>query len=991
MKKRIVISAIAVTAMVSSVAQLNNPSTDGYYSRALLMYQDKNYSGCIDQMSQMLELNPTPQQREEADYYIAMSAKSKGDDNAITLLRDFVEKYPSSLHRMVVMMSIGDCYFSQDEYAEALAQYKKVDEATLSEHQAQDYTYRKSYCLLRLADYAEAESGFKRLTGTSKYGNSSRFYCGYIAYIGKNYGEAIKYFDQVEARSELGDMANYYRSQIYFMRKDYAKAYNLAKGLLVKKNVDALYIAEANRIAGESLYNQGDVAGAIPYLKNYVANVEEPLSSTRYILGVSQYKNQDYAQAIETLEGVTKEDNAMGQSAYLMIGNSLLKQGDNHAAMMALDKAVKMPHDGQIQEEAFYNYAVASLQGGTIPFGSSVENFESFLSRYPNSSYAPKVQEYIVTGYMTDNNYERALSSIEKIANPNDAILKAKQRVLYSLGVRELNAGCFDKAISRFSQSKELSAYDPNLAREADLWIGDCYYAKGEYDAAADSYLAFVNASNDEATNLALGYYNLGYARFKSSRYDDAVTNFENFLDDPGEMSNQVVADAYCRIGDCQYFGLDFTAARKSYEQAHATDPSTGDYALFQSAMMKGNEKDIEGKIITLNQVLEQYPASGIVPSALLEKAECYIAQGKYNQAIDTYNQIVSQYPSTAQGRNGCLQLAIAYVNKGEREKAIDTYKKVISNYPTSDEARVASKDLMKLYAEDDNLESYTAFMGTVPGALPVDRTEIEETAYMVAESDYMEGRGVEKLKAYLTQYPGSSYEPSVLSLLSIHEYENDNINKALEYANAVIEKYPDNSAMETALGVRAEIEYNEGKNELALKDYLKLEDCASSVGTRIEARVGIVRVSYELKKYDLLIETADELLNSQIDSDLKNEVLYAKAVALCGTGRGSEAVKIWSSLDDDVDDLYGAMSAVALGQYYYDTNNLTDARKVVEAFVGSSTSQQDWLAYGFILLSDIYRKEGKEFEANEYLRTLRDNYPGQNPDVFKQIDERLK
>ena len=82
MKKRIVISAIAATAMVSASAQINSPSTEGYYSRALHMYQDKNYNGCIDQMTHLLELNPTLQQREDADYYIAKSAAAKGDVNA---------------------------------------------------------------------------------------------------------------------------------------------------------------------------------------------------------------------------------------------------------------------------------------------------------------------------------------------------------------------------------------------------------------------------------------------------------------------------------------------------------------------------------------------------------------------------------------------------------------------------------------------------------------------------------------------------------------------------------------------------------------------------------------------------------------------------------------------------------------------------------------------------------------------------------------------
>ena len=990
MKKRIVISAIAATAMISASAQVNSPSTEGYYSRALHMYQDKNYNGCIDQMTHLLELNPSLQQREEADYYIAMSATANGDANAKELLNSFLENYPTSLHRIEVVKSIGDCYFSKGEYAEALSQYNLVDEETLSENNKEDYIYRKAYSNLMLANYSDAERGFMRMSASKKYANSSKFYCGYIAYVKKQYDDAMTYFNQVNANSELGDMSNYYKSQIYFVKGDYAKAQNMASKLL-NKNVDAQYLAEANRIVGESKYNLGDVSGAIPYLETYVKSVNVSLPTARYILGVCQYKNQEYARAIENLEYVTGQDNAIGQGAYLMIGQSMLKQGNIHAAMMALDKAVKMSHDLDMQEVAFYNYAVASLQGGTIPFGSSVANFEEFLTRYPNSKFVPKVQEYIVTGYMTDNNYERALSSIEKISQPSATILSAKQRVLYSLGVKEYNLKNITHAIARFTQSKELASYDVNLAKEADLWIGNCYYSRDDYDKAIEAYKAFVNQSHEGSTNLPLGYYNLGYAYFQNKQYNEAEEAFENFVSSRKVTNTELASDAYCRLGDCQYLKKNFAKAKECYEKAYNANSNEGAYALYQKALMQGYLNEKEGKIKTLENVLEQYPSASIIPSVLLEQSECYVELGKYNQAIATYKQLVQNYPSTSQGRNGGLQLAIAYLNNGEKEKAIDAYKNIIINYPTSDEARVAGKDLMNLYAADNNLDLYTAFISTVPGALPVDRSELEEAAYNAAEASYYNNQGVDLFLEYLEKYPGSSYEPSVLSILVDYEYNNENKGMALKYAEDLIKRYPDNESIEAALAIKAEIEYAENKKEQALADYLKLEECASSADVRDEARIGAFKSAYDLNRYDLVVEKADELLSSQIDSDLKLEIMYKKALALNKKGLSTEAVEIWAQLDDEVENIYGSMSAVALIQHYYDNNNLAEARRLVEAFVDSSTPHIFWHARGYILLSDICRKEGKVFEANEYLRTLRANYPGKEQEIYNLIDERLK
>ena len=48
-------------------------------------------------------------------------------------------------------------------------------------------------------------------------------------------------------------------------------------------------------------------------------------------------------------------------------------------------------------------------------------------------------------------------------------------------------------------------------------------------------------------------------------------------------------------------------------------------------------------------------------------------------------------------------------------------------------------------------------------------------------------------------------------------------------------------------------------------------------------------------------------------------------------------------------------------------------------------------LAKGFLLLSDIYAKQGKTADAIDYLQSLRTNYPGKEKEIFDAIDSRLK
>ena len=90
-------------------------------------------------------------------------------------------------------------------------------------------------------------------------------------------------------------------------------------------------------------------------------------------------------------------------------------------------------------------------------------------------------------------------------------------------------------------------------------------------------------------------------------------------------------------------------------------------------------------------------------------------------------------------------------------------------------------------------------------------------------------------------------------------------------------------------------------------------------------------------------------------------------------------------------DDLYGAKGAVYAAETLLEQQNFGEAEKVAEQFVNSGTPHLYWLARGFIALSDAYAGQDRDFEAQEYLKALKDNYPGSEPDIFDMIEERLK
>lgn len=989
--KRIFLTTAIATASLCAAAQVNSPATDGYSRRATLMFEDRNYVGCIDQMTRLKSMSPTPAETEEADYYIALSAARLGQADAIPLLKYFLWRYPASPRCPIVRLNVANLIFDAGEYGDAYSLYEKIDTGALDSSAAEQLRYNMGYCLLKRAEYDRAETLFASLSGSHKYGNGARFYQGYIAYINKDYRKAADIFRKLDTSTAPANMADYYLAQIYFNDRDYSRASTTARRLMTL-DVDPSFKAEAARIAGESQYQLGNDDEAVKLLDQYVAQVESPVPSALYILGVAAYRNGDYSGAIGHLTPVSELDNAMGQSAYLFIGQAMMQQANYSSAMIAFDKAYRMDHDADLKETALYNYAVAKTEGGKIPFGNSVATFEDFLRNFPTSRHAESVREYLVTGYMTDNNYPAALASIESITNPSDKILKAKQQVLYTLGSRELAAGQTQAAIDHLRQARALRRHDAAIGAETDLWLGEALYASGKYTEAAQSLTEAINNRALSADNRPLALYDLAYARFSDGKYDEALTDFNNFLTSSANSSARTIADAYNRVGDCHYYNSRFTEASEAYQKAYSVDPSTGDYALFQGALMKGLTHDREGKIEGLRSMIQRFPSSGLVPSALLEMGETYDILNRPDKTIETYSMLAARYPDTPQGRQANLLMALTYVNNGNTQQAIDTYRNLISAAPTSDEARQASEKLKDLMADEGRLNEYAEFINSIPGAAHVAGNELEATAFRSAERDYLSNGTTARLLEYLRSYPdGASRVEALAYMIKANSISGDNA-ATLTYAEELIADYPASSHIPEALKAKADILYAQGKGEQALETYTRLEETAPSPYIVNDARLGIIRTARDLNLNDRVLATAEALVaSSTISPEQRSEALFAKALALDIDGDHTEAAAIWRQMASDTDDIYGAKAAFYLAQQEFDAGETDKALKDVEALIDSDTPHNYWLARGFILLSDINAARGNRFEAEQYLISLRDNYPGSESDIFNMIEQRLQ
>lgn len=992
MKKIIISAAVLLAVSAQAMAGTTPGAAAACLREGVEMWADGNYAGCYDCMSRVAALSPTEEITEESRYYLAMASLRLNDGDALTMLSEFLDDYPLTVHSGQVLAAMGDYYYARGSYAQAYNAYDRTTEKSLDVPTAQGVKFRTSYCLLMLGEPSRAKEGFESLSSSGEYGADARFYTAYISYLDGNYGAAKAIFEQGGFSDSLQGEADYYLMQIAFREGDFSRSLPMAQRLLSSGKITE-FLPECNRIAGESLYNLGREAEAAPYLWKYCAEAVTPEPGAFYILGVSELRDGNVDNAIKLLQKAIGHHSAMGQSAYLMLGQAYVARGDNSQALMAFENAYRVDYDREVRETAFYNYAVARMEGGKIPFGNSVALLEDFLTQFPDSRYAADVQRYIINGYMTDNDYESAIAAIDRVAKPSAAVSRARQRALFVLGTRDYSAGRYASAIDRLQKAAATADGDKSITTQCYIWLGDCAYSQGNYRNAVNFYNKFLGAAkSSEAYNRKLALYDLGYAEFASEQYAAALAAFRKAVAAKGTFTDRVLADAYSRMADCNYYLMHLDEAAAGYEKALNLNPESGDYALYQLAIMKGLKKDHAAKIAMLDRLPAEYPSSALLAPALLEKAESQMALHRTDDAVATYQTLVSTYPMTAQGRNGYLQLAITYMNSGRRDKATATYRKVITTYPSSDEAKIASDDLKKIYAADGNLSEFAEFIKSVPDAPAFDATEMEQLAFEAAENDYIDRSNTAKLKKFASDYPRSTYRPQALYYLADAAWNAGNAAEALAGATRVVEEYPHADVVEDALLIKGNAEAATSRTESALATFSELEKKASGANVLREARLGIMMAAMELGRYETVVATADKILKSTAAAAASDtDVRFMRGYALNELKQYDRAYADWKVLAANPAEINGAKAAYYMGQSQLDRGLKEDAESTADKLISSGTPHSYWLARGFILYSDVLRAKGSTFEADEYLRSLKSNYPGTEADIFQMINNRLK
>lgn len=962
-------------------------NTDEKYYHAVNLYNRELYAVAKVLFDEVSESENYTEIDANSAYYSASCAAKLGYDTAENRLLYFIENYPTSSKTLLALLDLGNYYFIKGDYAKSLYYTNKVNPAVLSPEQLNRLYFQKGYVLFQQKNYTASRTELMKVTENSTFRNQAEYYLGYISYERNDYDTANEHFNKIADIQKYKEKIGYFRADMFFKMGEFNKAIEEGSQQLSKNVNTETEESELSKIIGESYFNLQEYGNALPYILNYKGKDGKWSNIDFYQLGYIYYQQKDYQRAVSEFNKIISGSDEVAQNAYYHLGESYLKLNQKIQALNAFKNASELDFDTKITEGAFVNYAKLSYDIGNA-YQSIPQIINNFLTKFPNSAYRSEMEDLLVDSYITTKNYKAALKLLEKETKTMNK--SAYQKVTFYRGVEFFNEGNYNKALELFNKSIA-QRQDLSYVSRATYWSAEAQYALGNYSEALSTLNTFSNLPQAEK---AVEYNNIpylkGYILLKDKKYNEAATQFENYL--ANGKSTIKKNDVELRLADAYFSNGNYSKAITLYNNAVQKGGNSLDYATFQKAILQGFNGKNEQKISELQSFISKHPSSIYNDDAMYELGATYANAKQSQKAIAAFDQLISKHPKSPFVSKALLRQGLMYYQDNDHYTAINKFKKVVTDYPNTQDAIQAINNIRSTYNDLGQTTEFAQWVKTVP-FVDISTAELEQDAYEVADKHLAQenkNQAMSALKEYLKQYPNGSYAPKAHFNIAEIAYAQDKISEAKTNYSQVLSKGKSEYA-EPSLVRLATISLQEKNNTEAINYLKQLEQVATNEKNILFAQSNLMKKYFEQKENVLATKYANDVIkNSQATKKVK-------ADAYTILGRNAFESKDYNSAKAHFENLQKIGTGEAMAEaLYYEAFFKTENKKYEESNATIQKLAKDYASYqyfgakGLVLMAKNFHGLKDSFQAIYVLESVTENFKQYN-DVITEANALLK
>ncbi len=971
--------ALFVYSSVFSQATQINIDPDADFKLAKELYQKDQYSLAFP-LFKAIAQGATPYSKLpistqlEAKYYTIVCGLRLGESSAENAAIEFIDLEHNTPRIEMLSYHLGEYYFRKQKFIAALAYYEKAGIGNLSNGEIAEMKFHQAYAYFTMQQFDKAKPLFNSIRQMPADPNylDANYYFGFISFYEKDYRLALESFKKVETQENYKKIVPYYITEIYYFNGDKDKAIQYGEEKLAGGY--QYYDLQLKQLIGHAYFEKKNYTKALPYLSEYLSKAEKVRREDLYELSYAYYETNQLNKAIPGFKELGGLDDSLAQNSMYLLADAYLRTNQKANARSAFLFCASNSSNLRQKEISAFNYAKLSFELGYQDL--ALNEFQSFLVTYPNSTYNTEAKELLVNILANTNNYKDALDLYESLGAKSETVKQVYPRMLYGRAVEYINDQQLVQADNMLD--KLIAApYNTPVLQFAYFLKGEIALRNNNPDAAIEYFNNYLlNPISSGEVNVTDAKYNLGFAYFTKENYRQALGFFEQVTKTISSASSPIQQDAYVRSADSYFMNRNYKQAQDMYEAVIATNLPSADYALYQKAIISGAGNRMSDKISQLQNLEQRYPSSNLVPDANLEIANTYLGEENFRDAIVPLKRLLDNKKAAPLYPQAYLKLGVAYFNLDNNTDALDNFKSLVSKYPNSAESDAAVDYIRNIFVANQQPGQFADFMRS--NGKTISYSEEDSLTYVSAANRYAAkdaNNALTGFRTYLNKFPDGRYAlDASFNLAEIYNSRKDFPNAMIGY-EYVATRAPNKFAEKGVLQA-ARISFFELKDYAKAEQYFgQLKGIATEADVRLESMRGLLRSQYRLNKWKEAVPNAEELLAQKgiaTDDRMMSYMVMAKSYQRdnqvdLATANYKTVVGLGKSE-------FGAEARYQLAAILFQQSKLADAEKAAFDVINKAGSYEYWTTKAYILLGDIYWKQKDYFNSEATFKSVAQN-----------------
>ncbi|MCP3659949.1 MAG: tetratricopeptide repeat protein [Bacteroidetes bacterium] len=956
-----------------------NKKANEVFSKGLKFYNEELYQTAFNYFRKYLKnkKNKDRQNIVDAEYYLSICSLILKLPHKDKILKKFISKYGNHPRVSKAYFQLGNICFTENDFKCSIEYYNKVKLNFIYEESKYELFYRLGYSYLNEKNFEKAKQYFDKVKSQDHYyTHIANYYSGYISIRQEKYEEAIKDLKKASENESLRTAIPYLIAQIYHKQHKYKKLIKYIQKSyrtdMILKNQD-----EIEALLAESYRNLKDYESASKHYDNYILFRDNKIE--RDILFRNSYclfVTKNYNLAKKKFQYLSVNNDELTQASSYYLGKIFLKEKKKEDALLAFERSQNVEIQSPIQEESLFLYSKLNYDLGKPLI--SISNFKLLKQKFPYSKFDNKINSFLSDLYLRTNNYDLAISQVEKENNKTDRMLKIYQKGTFYKGIEYFSNGEYQKAIEIFKKSLN-SKKNINFTFETYNWLGDSYSAIKNYKAALNSYNKALKI-NPNNKNIYQTYYGLGFTQFKMQKYNKALKYFNKFYSYKSKIKNnlkKLYADSELRIADCNYYLNNYDEAL-IYCNKHLKIYPKNLHANLQKGIiysLLGKDKLAEKSFLI---VIKNGKHDDLIyyDEARFRYAHIAFKQANYKESIKRFKVLILERFHSIYTPSVLLKLAICHINLNENQEAIKLCGRLIHHFPKSLQAYDGLLEIQKIANELIYKKYFQEYKSANPGNKALSSIKYAEGKTYFDRKQYQ--KSISAFSSYIKNYP-NNYNCKKAYYMMAQVYAEINQNKkSIEYYYKALQD--DNVTFyNRALLQLARIEYQLHDFKNSLKNFIKLEKFTTDKKEKLFAHQGIMKSSYELKHYNKCLKYSKIIIQQNNTPSINFESRLFKAKSLLKINDKKAGLSELKQISKESNGIYAAEAHYLIAKDLYNKNKYSESLEELFKLTKEYIGYRKWTNKAFILIADNYISMGETFQAKATLKSIIDKSNDQN------------